>query len=69
MANYVIINSELYKLTAKDAKRLNISTGAEKKEYCGNKLVRHTTEDTDEILSYIIETYKPIPNIIGLFTV
>lgn len=64
---YIIINNSLYKLKTKDIKRLELSTQTEKISFRGNKILRTTTEDTDTILLEIIETYKPISEILGIF--
>lgn len=69
MKNLIAINNNIYKLKAKDMKRLSLSSQTEKTSFLGNKLQRFTTEDTDTILLEILDNYKPIGELNGLFDV
>lgn len=65
----IIINNNLYKLKARERKRLELSTQTEKVSFRGNQMQRFTTEDTNTILLDIIERYRPIGPIQGIFDI
>lgn len=69
MSNYIVVDSNLYKITAKDTKRLERATSTEITGYRGNKMQRFNTEDTNVILSEILDKYKPINKLIGIFII
>lgn len=66
---HIIIDNKLYKLKAKDIKRLTLSTQTEITGYRGNKMQRFTSLDTDAILLEIVNNYKPIGDILGVFNI